>query len=233
MTRPTSRAARRRHRARRRRRQLAPGGRVVEARQQLQQRRLAGPVAPQTATISPGASSGRRPRSTSSRRRSRSGRRRSARERPAGSGAGSGSASGHDAVQPGEAAAGRAIARWARLRIQPSASSGHTSCSRSALKSTNSPIVRSPLITRWPPKRSTTAIAIDGQEDEARQVAALDRRLTQHDVADRARLIGEAPRTSGSRPNACTISIPTTPSSAASVTSADFCCAWREIGITR
>ena len=39
-------------------------------------------------------------------------------------------------------------------------------------------------------------------------------------------------RTSSSRPNACTISIPTTASSAASVTSALSCCTSRETGIT-
>jgi hypothetical protein len=38
--------------------------------------------------------------------------------------------------------------------------------------------------------------------------------------------------TSSSRPKACTISIPTTASSAASVTSAFSCCTCREIGIT-
>ncbi len=40
-------------------------------------------------------------------------------------------------------------------------------------------------------------------------------------------------RTSSSRPNACTISIPTTASSAASVTSPFRSCTWREIGETR
>ena len=40
-------------------------------------------------------------------------------------------------------------------------------------------------------------------------------------------------RTSSSRPNACTISMPTTASSAASVTSPLRACTWREIGITR
>jgi hypothetical protein len=49
------------------------------------------------------------------------------------------------------------------LRIQPSASSGHTSCSRRLLKSTNSPIVRRPAITSRPPRSTTVAIVIEGR----------------------------------------------------------------------
>ena len=66
-------------------------------------------------------------------------RQRPVRERAAGS---AGSGSGSIAVEPGEARdAADAIARWPRLMIQPSASSGHTSCSSSVMKSMNSPIV--------------------------------------------------------------------------------------------
>ena len=62
----------------------------------------------------------------------------------------------------------------------------------------------------------------------------LDARLAQHRVAHRlAPCSPKRPRTSSSRPNACTISIPTTASSAASVTSPLRSCTSRESGETR
>ena len=67
--------------------------------------------------------------------------------------------------------------------IQPSASSGQTSWSSSVSKSTNSPIVRWPLITWRPPKKTTAAIESDGQVVQPGQVARLDAGLAQHRVA--------------------------------------------------
>ena len=86
-----------------------------------------------------------------------------------------------------------AIARCARLRIQPSASSGHASCSRMVLKRTNWPIVRSPLITSRPPKKTTAAIEIVGRKNSAGQVLRLDAGLADHDVAHGLRLVAEPP----------------------------------------
>ena len=74
-----------------------------------------------------------------------------------------GSGSGCTASSQAKARLADAIARWARLRIQPSASSGHTSCSSRLLKSTNCPIVRFPSMTSRPPKKSTLAIAMEGR----------------------------------------------------------------------
>ena len=62
--------------------------------------------------------------------------------------------SSHAKLRPADA-----MARWPRLTIQPSASSGQASCRSSVLKSANCPSVRSPLITRWPPSAITAAIA--------------------------------------------------------------------------
>ena len=72
-----------------------------------------------------------------------------------------------------------AVARWPRLMIQPSASSGQTSCSSSVMKSVNSPIVRLPAITSRPPKRSTAAIESVGRKSRPGQEARLDARLAQ------------------------------------------------------
>ena len=80
----------------------------------------------------------------------------------------------------------------------------------------------------------------DGGDRERRQVVEpgevrrLDAGLPQHGVAHRLRPCSpKRPRTSASRPNACTISMPTTASSAASVTSPLRSCTWRESGETR
>jgi hypothetical protein len=105
---------------------------------------------------------------------------------------------------------GGRVARWPRLMIQPSASSGQTSCRRSVMKSVNWPIVRLPAIAsrrrrehRGDPERR--------EEDEPGQEARLDRGLAHRLVADALGALGKRSRTSSSRPNACTISIPTTP----------------------
>ena len=118
--------------------------------------------------------------------------------------------------------------------IQPSASSGQTSCSSSVMKSMNSPIVSVPAITSRPPRKSTAAIPSVGQEEQAGEEVRLDRRL-------RASSRGAPPRPGrgsacgrpSSRPNACTISIPTTASSVASVRWPFFAWTSREIGKSR
>jgi len=63
-------------------------------------------------------------------------------------------------------------------------------------------------------------------------VLRLDTCLAQDGVPHPLGLAAEARATSSSRPKACTISIPTTASSAASVRSPFFSCTRREIGIT-
>ena len=74
------------------------------------------------------------------------------RQRPAGSAWGrSGSGSGSIPSSHAKLRDAEAVARWPRLMIQPSASSGQTSCSRSVTKSVNSPIVRLPAIASRPP----------------------------------------------------------------------------------
>ena len=57
-----------------------------------------------------------------------------------------------------------AIARWARLMIQPSASSGQTSWSSSVMNSVNWPIVSEPAITSPPPSQSTAAMPSVGRK---------------------------------------------------------------------
>ena len=83
-----------------------------------------------------------------------------------------------DRVEPREASATRPrVARWPRLMIQPSASSGQTSCSSSVMKSVNWPIVRLPSIASRPPKKSTAAIPSEGRKIRPGQEARLDARL--------------------------------------------------------
>ena len=84
------------------------------------------------------------------------------------------------------------------------------------MKSANSPIVSSPAITSRPPKRSTAAIPSDGRKRRpGRKYASTDaaRIVSCRTASARPR---KRVRTSSSRPNACTISIPTTASSVAS-----------------
>ena len=98
---------------------------------------------------------------------------------------------------------------------------------------TNWPIVRSPLITSRPPKKTTAAIDAVGRKNSAGRCwdSTPAWRMTVSRTA--LALSPKRARTSSSRPNACTISIPTTASSAASVTSPLRACTCREIGITR
>ena len=126
-----------------------------------------------------------------------------------------------------------ASARWARLVIQPSDSSGHASCSRMVLKRTNWPIVRSPLITSRPPKKTTAAIESVGRKNSPGRCWASTPACSSTTSRTLSAFSPKRSRTSSSRPNACTISMPTTASSAASVTSPLRCCTRREIGITR
>ena len=126
---------------------------------------LPAPVGPQTARISPGSTSSSTPLRTSLpvryENRTLSNRTGSG---PAGSApgcAGSGkraTCSSHAKLRPADARA-----RCARFVIQPSASSGQTSCSSSVSKRTNSPIERFPAITCLPPKNTTAAIERDGR----------------------------------------------------------------------
>ena len=87
-------------------------------------------------------------------------------------------------------------------------------------------------MTAWPPNQSTTAIDIVGRKSRpGRNVPSIRAWRSTPSWTARA-LTPKRERTSSSRPNACTISIPTTDSSAASVTSALSCCTSRETGIT-
>ena len=71
-----------------------------------------------------------------------------------------------------------------------------------------------------------------GEEEQPRQVARLDGRFAQSTRTHALGALGKRSRTSASRPNACTISMPTTDSSAASVRSALRCWTTRESGVT-
>jgi hypothetical protein len=90
-----------------------------------------------------------------------------------------------------------------------------------------------PSITSRPPKKRTAAIETDGRKYSPGRYVASTRawRITPSRTA-RA-LSRNLARTSSSRPKACTISMPTTASSDASVTSAFSCWTSREIGCTR
>ena len=76
--------------------------------------------------------------------------------------------------------------------IQPSASSGQTSCSSSVSKSTNWPIVRSPPITCLAAEEDDGGDRERREVVEAGQVARLDARLAQHRVAHRLGAAAEA-----------------------------------------
>ena len=101
------------------------------------------------------------------------------------------------------------------------------------MKSMNSPSVSCPAITSRPPKKSTAAIPSVGRKSSpgrkfASTVACRIVSCRTASARPRKRV-----RTSSSRPNACTISIPTTASSVASVRSPFFACTSREIGKSR
>ena len=153
---------------------------------------------------------------------------------PAGSATGS-TGSGSDWIPSSHAKLrdAAAVARCARLMIQPSASSGHTSCSRRVMNSVNWPIVRFPAIASRPPTKRTAAIPIVGRNTSpGRKRASTDawRMVSWRTASARS---WKRSRTSSSRPNACTISIPTTASSDASVRCPFFRCTSREMGKTR
>ena len=98
------------------------------------------------------------------------------------------------------------------------------------MKSMNSPIVSSPAITSRPPKRSTAAIPSEGRKRRpGRKYASTEaaRIVSCRTASARPR---KRVRTSSSRPNACTISIPTTASSVASARLPFRACTSREIG---
>ena len=84
------------------------------------------------------------------------------------------------------------MARWPRLMIQPSASSGQTSWRSSVTNSVNSPIVRLPAIASRPPTRSTAAIPSVGRKiSPGRKRASTDAcRIVSH--ADGLRTAREA-----------------------------------------
>ena len=91
---------------------------------------------------------------------------------------------------------------------------------------------RRPSITRG--RRSTTRRDAERrEEDEARQEARLDAGLAHGRVADGLARPLKRSRTSSSRPKACTISMPTTASSDASVRSPLARLHSREMGMTR
>ena len=101
------------------------------------------------------------------------------------------------------------------------------------MKSVNWPIVRFPAIASRPPMRSTAAIPSVGRKTRpGRKRASTDawRIVSCRTASARSE---KRSRTSSSRPNACTISIPTTASSEASVRWPFFRCTSREIGNTR
>jgi len=101
------------------------------------------------------------------------------------------------------------------------------------MKSVNWPIVRFPAIASRPPTRSTAAIPSVGRKTRpGRNRASTDawRIVSWRTASARSE---KRSRTSSSRPNACTISIPTTASSEASVRWPFFRCTSREIGNTR
>ena len=126
-----------------------------------------------------------------------------------------------------------AVARWPRLMIQPSASSGQTSWRSRVMNSVNSPIVRLPSIAWRPPKSSTAAIPSVGRKiSPGRNRASTEawRIVSRRTSSARP---WKRSRTSSSRPNACTISIPMTASSDASVRCPLRRCTSREIGKTR
>ena len=87
-------------------------------------------------------------------------------------------------------------------------------------------------MTSPPPTQRTTAIETVGRKSRpGRNVPSIRAWRTTPSRTSRA-LSPKRERTSSSRPNACTISIPTTASSAASVTFALRSCTSRETGIT-
>ena len=89
-----------------------------------------------------------------------------------------------------------------------------------------------PPITSRPPTSTTAAIESVGRKSRPGRNAASTRAWRRTPSRTSSAFPAKRAWTSSSRPNACTISIPTTASSAASVTSAFSCCTWREIGIT-
>ena len=100
------------------------------------------------------------------------------------------------------------------------------------MKSVNWPIVSDPVDGRVAAEVQHRRDPERGEEDQAREEARLDARLAHRLRADASALPPKRSRTSSSRPKACTISIPTTASSVASVRSPFFACTWREIGNT-
>ena len=101
------------------------------------------------------------------------------------------------------------------------------------MKSMNSPIVSVPAITSRPPSRSTAAIPSVGRKSRPGRKCASTvawRIVSWRTASARPR---KRVRTSASRPNACTISIPTTASSVASVRWPFFAWTSREMGKSR
>jgi hypothetical protein len=101
------------------------------------------------------------------------------------------------------------------------------------VNSTNSPTESPPSITSRPPKKRMTAIASAGRKRSPGRYRASTPACRTTTSRTASAFSPKRPRTSSSRPNACTISMPTTASSAASVTSPFRSCTWREMGITR
>ncbi len=101
------------------------------------------------------------------------------------------------------------------------------------LKRTNWPIVRLPAMTSRPPKKTTAAMESDGRKNRPGRCRASTPACSMTTSRTCSALSANRARTSSSRPKACTISIPTTASSAASVTSPLRACTSREIGETR
>ncbi len=100
------------------------------------------------------------------------------------------------------------------------------------LKRTNWPIVSVPSITSRPPTYSTAATASVGRKIRlGRNFASTNACCSDVSRSATARVLKRS-STSSSRPKACTIWIPTTASSEASVTSPFRSCTRREIGIT-
>ena len=88
-------------------------------------------------------------------------------------------------------------------------------------------------MTWWPPTASTAAMPSEGRKSRpGMKLASTRAACSEVSRTPSARSMKRA-RTSSSRPKACTISMPTTASSADSVRSALRCCTRREIGITR
>ena len=181
--------------------------RVVETRQQVEQRRLPAPVGPQIATIWPAAMSRSTPRSTGSRPSSATARRRTARRarRRAAVRAG-GLGERLDAVEPGEAAAGRGDRSLAEV-------DDPAECLQRPHELQQQRVEEDELARRQVPGDLAAADEQHGRDREGRQEVRPGRKrastpawLSAASRTDSARPPKRS-RTSGSRPNACTISI--------------------------